>query len=115
MNKKKLVQYNIKQLLSDSDYATEILLEKNQSLSASLLDVIDLNGMFVYNGNTEWHLGIYSSTSYVDALQLPDIPSIELCRAIMNRGYWEAAPDGSKLVRITYIGGIVQCYEIDKI
>ena len=30
----------------------------------------------------------------------------------MNRGYWEASPDGSKLVRITYIGGIVQCYGI---
>lgn len=112
MNKNKLVQHNIKQLLCDSAYVIETPLERTQSSYISLLDVIDLNGVFVYNGNTERHLGIYSSTSYVDAPQLPNISSMELCRAIMNRGYWEASPDGSKLVRITYIGGIVQCYGI---
>lgn len=112
INKSKLVQYNVKHLLCDSAYVIEIPLERTRISYNSLLDVIDLNGTFIYNGNTERHLGIYSSTNYVDAPQLPNIPSMELCRAIMNRGYWEASPDGHKLVRITYIGGIVQCYEI---
>ena len=113
INKNRVIRYNVEGLLSGSEqYSSESSLEREQ-MSVSFLDVIALKNKYLYNGNTDRHIGICGSDSYVDSPVLPDVPSAEISRAIMNKSHWEIAPDEKKLVRATSIGGIVQCYEIE--
>ena len=113
INKNRIIRYNIAGLLSGSEqYSSEFGLKREQ-MSVSFLDVIALKDKYLYSGNTDKHIGLYKSDSYVDSPVLPDIPSAEISRAIMNKSHWEIDPDEKKLVRATSIGGIVQCYTIE--
>lgn len=110
--KSKLIRYDVGKLMCDSQYVSEFSINRLQVPETALLDVIPLEDCYLYNGNTGYHIGIIPDKSHVDAPLLPDVPSVELSRAVMNQGYWEVSPDGKKLVRVTYIGGIVRCCEV---
>ncbi len=114
INKHRMIRYNINELLlGTEEYFTEYSLDRTQK-STSILDAIALKQGYLYNGNTDKHIGIYGSDSYVDSPILPDVPSVEISRAIMNRVHWEVAPDEKKMLRATSIGGIVQCCTIEE-
>lgn len=116
MYKSKLISYDIKELLSDSVcYYTESALSREQIPGTSFLDVIPLDSGCLYHGNTESHIGFYGTSCSVDAPLLPGISSMEIARAIMNRGNLEASPNGRFAVQSTYIGGIVRCYSLDSL
>lgn len=112
INKSRIIRYDIDKLLSGIEqYFSEYFLDQQQA-SAAFLDVIALQQKYLYNGNTEKHIGIYPSAFYADSPSLPDIPSAEISRAIMNKAHWEVAPNEERVVCATTIGGIVQCYTI---
>lgn len=114
INMNKIVRYDLKKMLCGSkSYFSEFYLDR-ELVSTSLLDVIALKNGYLFNGNDDKHIGIYGTASYVDAPILPDIPSHEIGRAIMNKSHWEMAPDEKRMVRVTSIGGIVQCYTVEK-
>ena len=75
--------------------------------------MIALKNGYLYNGNTDRHIGVYATDSYVDSPILPDVSSPEIARAIMNKSHWAMTPDEKKMVRATSIGGIVQCYTVE--
>lgn len=113
INKNKMVKYNIGKLLSNSEqYFKEITLEGERKLD-SFLDVIALKKGYLYNGNMNRYIGVFGTENYVDAPDLPNIPSLEISRAIMNKSHWAVAPNEKKMVRATSIGGIVECYKIE--
>lgn len=112
INKDQIIEYNINELLSGTEkYYHEHSLSRTES-STTFLDVIALNSQYLYNGNSNKHIGIYGLDSYIDSPILPDVPSMEISRAIMNKAHWEIAPNKNKMLRATSIGGIVQCYTI---
>lgn len=116
MYKSKLIFYDIKELLSDSvRYFTETALNRGEVQNTSLLDVIPLESGYLYNGNTVYHIGFYGTSNSIDAPLLPDIPSLEIARAIMNRSCLEVSPDGKLAVQSTLIGGVVRCYNLDSL
>ena len=113
ISKNRVIRYNVKELLLGFDsYYNEFYFDRKLMLT-SFLDVIAFKNGYLYNGNTDKHIGIYEADSYVDSPILPDIDSPEIGRAIMNKSHWAMTPDEKKMVRATSIGGIVQCYTVE--
>ncbi len=114
IHKQKLIRYDMEAFLNDSArYFLEQSLRNEQMQVANILDAIAIKDDYLYNQNTEQHIGIYRANNFLDAPSLPGIPSVDICRAIMNGGHLEASPDGKHAVRATSIGGIIQCYDIE--
>ena len=114
IHKHKLICYDMNIFLKDSTvHFTECLLKNEHMKAVNILDATVIEDGYLYNSNTEQHIGIYQTESYMDAPSLPGISSMEICRAIMNRGHLEVSPDNKYAIRATSIGGIVQCYDIE--
>lgn len=111
MDKREIVQYDIKKLLADSTvYFSTLKLDKQ--ITDPLLDVIPLAEGYLYNGNGDKHIGLTKCSSHLEAPDLPGTPSTEINRAIMNKAHWALSPNEKRLIRATPIGGIVQCFSL---
>lgn len=113
LNKSRIVRYSINGLLSGSESYYSEFHFGGELMLTSFLDIIALKNGYLYNGNTDRHIGIYGMDSSLDSPVLPDVPSREIDRAIMNKCHWAIAPDEKRMVRATSIGGIVQSYTVE--
>lgn len=113
-NLKKIIKYNIANILSQTQpFFSEI---KLNNLPIFALEAISCGEGFIVGGNSETRLAVIDTNSQI-LQQFYDYPKLaadeDENRAIFNYNpQYAMHPSGDKLVTISYIGGILEIFDI---